>query len=176
MQLIRIVFEFFKIGLYSFGGGYAVIPLIEANVVRKYGWIHLKEFADIITISQITPGPLAVNVSTFVGYKLDGILGAVFATLGSVLPGLLITIFLIKTLIKDLQSDKSQKILNSLSISAFALISIASVNVIQIFNENRSFDGLSIIFIVSASYLAWKEKMNTVTILLIGAVFGLLFY
>ena len=76
-QLIELVLVFFKIGLFSIGGGYAIIPLIQAQVVEHYGWISQKTFTDIITISQMTPGPLAVNTSTFIGIQIAGIAGAV---------------------------------------------------------------------------------------------------
>ena len=80
---------FLKIGLFSIGGGYAIIPLIQEQVVGKHGWISEKMFTDIITISQMTPGSLAVNTSTFVGLQIGGPAGAVAATIGGVLCGIL---------------------------------------------------------------------------------------
>ena len=86
MNIIFDLFlKFLKIGLLSIGGGYAIIPLIQEQVVNKAGWITEKMFTDIITISQMTPGPLAVNTSTFVGLQIGGIAGAAAATLGCVL-------------------------------------------------------------------------------------------
>lgn len=83
MNTLWILFwTFLKIGLFSIGGGYAVIPLIQEQVVESCGWISAKTFSDIITISQMTPGPLAVNTSTFVGLQIAGIGGAVAATAG----------------------------------------------------------------------------------------------
>ena len=70
-QLFQLMFVFFKIGLFSIGGGYAIIPLIQGQVVNQYGWISQQVFTDIITISQMTPGPLAVNTSTFVGIQVS---------------------------------------------------------------------------------------------------------
>ncbi len=78
----KLFFVFLKIGLLSIGGGYAVIPLIQEQVVEKTGWISEKMFTDIITISQMTPGPLAVNTSTFVGLQIGGTAGALAATAG----------------------------------------------------------------------------------------------
>lgn len=85
----KLFFVFFKIGLFSIGGGYAIIPLIQEQVVKSTGWISEKMFTDIITISQMTPGPLAVNTSTFVGLQISGIIGAIAATIGCILCELL---------------------------------------------------------------------------------------
>ena len=81
----KLFFVFLKIGLLSIGGGYAVIPLIQEQVVEKTGWVSEKMFTDIITISQMTPGPLAVNTSTFVGLQIGGTAGALAATAGCIL-------------------------------------------------------------------------------------------
>lgn len=90
----NLFLEFLKIGLLSIGGGYAIIPLIREQVVEKTGWISEKMFTDIITISQMTPGPLAVNTSTFVGLQIGGFAGALAATAGCVLCGVIISLVL----------------------------------------------------------------------------------
>ncbi len=77
---------FFKIGAFTFGGGYAMIPLIEREVVERHGWITSEDMLDIVAIAESTPGPIAINTATFVGYKSGGVLGAMLATLGTVLP------------------------------------------------------------------------------------------
>ena len=88
MQRLRTIFaSFFKIGLFTFGGGYAMLPLIEQELIAKRGWIEHKEFLDLLTLAQSVPGPIAINTSVFVGYKMRGLKGAVAALLGSVLPG-----------------------------------------------------------------------------------------
>ena len=79
-KLLRLAVTFFQIGLFSIGGGYAIIPLIQEQVVERFAWVSQKTFTDIITISQMTPGPLAVNTSTFIGIQIAGIPGAVLAT------------------------------------------------------------------------------------------------
>ena len=92
--LLNLFTAFFKIGLFSIGGGYAVIPNIQEQVVTARGWISQKIFTDIITISQLTPGPLAVNTSTFVGVRIAGLPGAVLATLGCVISGICLSVTL----------------------------------------------------------------------------------
>ena len=78
--------SFFKIGLFTFGGGYAMLPLIERELIAKRKWIEQKEFLDLLTLAQSVPGPIAVNTSVFVGYKVRGLRGAAAALLGTVLP------------------------------------------------------------------------------------------
>ena len=89
--ILELFFTFLKIGLFSIGGGYATLPLIQQQAVVVHPWLTLQEFTDIITLSQMTPGPLAVNTSTFVGMRLAGMAGAIAATGGCVLCGILIS-------------------------------------------------------------------------------------
>lgn len=93
-KLFKMFIAFFKIGAFTFGGGYAMIPLIEEEVVNKNNWINKDEFMDILVVSQSLPGALAVNCSTFIGYRLGGIVGGVIALLGVVLPSMLIILLI----------------------------------------------------------------------------------
>jgi len=86
--------ELFQIGLFSIGGGYAALPLIENQVLKVHNWLTLEEFADLLTISQMTPGPIALNASTFVGTRVAGISGAIIATVGCVTPSCIIVLIL----------------------------------------------------------------------------------
>lgn len=88
--LLSLFLTYLKIGLFTFGGGYAMIALIEENIVNKKQWITKDELTDIVTIAESTPGPIAVNCSTYVGYKIGGVLGSAIATLGCVLPSFII--------------------------------------------------------------------------------------
>ena len=90
MIYLQLFWSFIQIGMFSFGGGYAAMPLIQGQVVTDHGWLTMSEFTDLITISQMTPGPIAVNSATFVGLKIAGIPGAVVATLGCILPSCII--------------------------------------------------------------------------------------
>ncbi|ADL08784.1 chromate transporter [Thermosediminibacter oceani] len=94
-MIYRVLFlSFFKIGLFSFGGGYAMIPLIQKEIIDINGWLTLEQFMDIIAISQMTPGPIAVNAATFVGYRIAGFWGAAAATAGVTAPSLIIILLL----------------------------------------------------------------------------------
>ena len=89
-KLLRIFLSFFKIGAFTFGGGYAMIPLIQNEAVEKRGWVTDDDILEIIAIAESTPGPIAINSATFVGYRAAGVLGSICATLGVVLPSFVI--------------------------------------------------------------------------------------
>ena len=93
-RCLQVFVSFFKIGAFTFGGGYAMIPLIQNEAVEKRHWVTDEDILDIIAIAESTPGPIAINSATFVGYKAAGVLGSVCATLGVVLPSFTIILFL----------------------------------------------------------------------------------
>lgn len=90
MIWFQLFLSFLQIGLFSFGGGYAAMPLIQEQIVNIHGWLDMDQFTDLITISQMTPGPIAINSATFVGIRIGGIPGALVATLGCILPSCII--------------------------------------------------------------------------------------
>ena len=116
---------FFKIGLFSIGGGYASLPLIENEVVNKYAWLTQQEYLDIVTISQITPGPIAINSATFVGTKTGGFMGSLVATAGTILPSIIIAMLLAKLYDKYRNVDAMQGVLAGLRPAVVALITAA---------------------------------------------------
>lgn len=93
-MLIQLFTTFFKIGLFSFGGGFAMIPLIQREVIERHKWINHKDFVDMLVLAQSTPGPIAVNTAVFVGYKVAGVGGAILTTLGTVLPSFIVILLL----------------------------------------------------------------------------------
>src|SRR5690625_2590009 len=90
----QIFISFFKVGLFSFGGGYAALPLIEEEIIQGRGWITNQEFIDVLTMSEMTPGSIAINAATFVGNNVLGIPGAVIATTGVVAPSIIVVLLL----------------------------------------------------------------------------------
>ena len=110
MIYIKLFLSFFQIGLLSFGGGYAAMPLIQGQVVLSNGWLDMAEFTDLITISQMTPGPIAINSATFVGLKIAGIPGAVIATVSCILPSCIIVTVITKLYLKYRKMDLFQGI------------------------------------------------------------------
>ncbi|HDN85562.1 MAG TPA: chromate transporter, partial [Candidatus Aerophobetes bacterium] len=95
-MLLSLFLTFLKIGLFAYGGGYAMIPLIQHEMVTSSGWLAMSEFLKIITVAEMTPGPIAINLATFTGYKLAGFPGAVVSTIGVILPSFFIVLILTK--------------------------------------------------------------------------------
>ena len=125
MIYLELFLSFLEVGLFSIGGGYAAIPIIQNQVVEKYAWLSLNEFTDLITIAEMTPGPIAVNSATFVGIKIAGILGAIVSTLAVILPSLFIVSILANLYFKYRNIDFMQKILGILRPVIVALIASA---------------------------------------------------
>ena len=114
MVYLELFWSFLQIGLFSFGGGYAAMPLIQGQVVTEHGWLSMAEFTDLVTISQMTPGPIAVNSATFVGIKIAGIPVALIATAGCILPSCIIVMVVARLYLKYRKLEMLQGILNSL--------------------------------------------------------------
>ena len=129
MTILALFVSFIQIGLFSFGGGYAALPLIQSQVVDLHGWLTMAEFSDLITISQMTPGPIAINAATFVGIKIAGVPGAIVATLGCILPACIIVTVIAKLYLKYRNVAMLQGILHSLRPAVVALIASAGISV-----------------------------------------------
>ncbi len=95
-ELLKLFWVFFKIGAFTIGGGYAMLPLIQREVVDENRWLTTEEFIDILAIAEVTPGPVAINTSTYVGYKVAGFKGAMFCTLGTIIPSFTIILLVVK--------------------------------------------------------------------------------
>lgn len=187
MSVIRtLFFTFLKIGLLSIGGGYAIIPLIQEQVVERTGWITEKMFTDIITISQMTPGPLAVNMSTFVGLQIGGIAGAAAATAGCVLCGVVISLFLYRFFEKHQSSAYIFEILNGLKSASLGLIISAAATIMMLaFWETgelrlsavfSTLNWTALLLFCLMLFLLRKRKVHPIVIMLLSGAAGLLFY
>ncbi len=130
MIYLQLFFSFLQIGLFSFGGGYAAMPLIQDQVVSLHHWLSMKEFTDLITISQMTPGPIAINSATFVGIKIAGIPGAVAATFGCILPSCIIVTVIARLYLKYRNMAVLQSVLSSLRPAVVALIASAGISIL----------------------------------------------
>ena len=180
-MLIKLFISFLKIGLFSFGGGYAALPIIQEEVVDLNNWLTLSEFNDLITISQMTPGPIAINSATFVGTRLSGFPGALAATLGCVLPSAIIvgTISYFYKKYKNL--DAMTNILYFLRPAIVSMILIAGVQILRtaFFDTNAiaisNLDYLMLVIFVAALFAMYKFKTDPIKIMLAsGAVYLLI--
>lgn len=173
MIFLELLLSFLQIGLLSIGGGYAALPIIQEQVVNLNGWLDMREFADILTISQMTPGPIAINAASFVGTKIAGFTGAIVATVGVVLPSFVIVLILSFLYYKYRQLDAIQAVLKGLRPAVVALIASAGVSlaVDALWQGNNiSFSTLNIeslgLFLLGF-FLLRKYKKNPVTIMLL---------
>ena len=177
MIYLQLFLSFLQIGLFSFGGGYAAMPLIQGQVVTLHGWLTISEFTDLITISQMTPGPIAVNSATFVGMKIAGIPGAVVATAGCILPSCIIVTILARLYLKYRNLDLMQGVLKSLRPAVVAMIASAGILILKNAfwgsGESMSLTGtewsMVVIFGICVLLLR-KTKMNPVWVMVLAGV------
>ncbi len=184
MTLVMLFWSFFQIGLLSIGGGYAAMPVIQHQIVDLHGWLSLPEFADVITISQMTPGPIAINSATFVGLRVAGLSGAVVATLGCVLPSFAIVLALAVLYYRFRSLRLMQGILQGMRPAVVALIASAGWTLLVLdFWKGRpisfrlpSIDFVSVgLFLIALALLRWK-KPNPVLIMAGSGIAGLVAY
>lgn len=184
MIFLQLFWSFFQIGLFSIGGGYAAMPLIQHQIVELKHWLSLTEFADVITISQMTPGPIAINSATFVGLRIAGPGGAIVATLGCVLPSLIIVLSLAVTYYKYRSLTLMQGILGGLRPAVVAMIASAGLAllVLAIWNGKPAswdfgqVDYISVVlFSVSLAILRIK-KSDPILVMAGAGIAGLIAY
>ena len=130
MIYFQLFLAFLQIGAFSFGGGYAAMPLIQAQVIEKYHWLTLNDFTNLITIAEMTPGPIAVNSSTFVGNQVAGIPGAIVATIGCILPSCIFVTILAKLYAKYRNLRLMKGILESLRPAVVGMILTAGITIL----------------------------------------------
>lgn len=131
MIYLQLFFSFFKVGLLSFGGGYAAMPLIQNEVVNAHHWLTMPEFTDLVTISQMTPGPIALNSPTFVGIRMAGVPGAVVATLGCILPSCILVTVIARLYLKYQKLPLIQGVLGSLRPAVVGMIAAAGISMLS---------------------------------------------
>ena len=184
MIYLELFWSFFQIGLFSIGGGYAAMPLIQNQVVDVHPWLTMTQFADIMTIAEMTPGPIAINTATFVGIQVAGIPGAILATVGCVLPSCVIVLLLAFLYYRFRGLSLVQGILSGLRPAVIAMIASAGISLIWMaFFGQKHFPGtfddlrwISVgIFGISLLILR-KWKINPVYVMLGAGVVGVLLY
>ena len=180
MIYIQLLWSFIQIGLFSIGGGYASLPLIEHQVVDVHGWLTASQLTDIVTISQMTPGPIALNAATFVGTRIGGLPGAIVATLGCVLPSCIIVLALawVYTKYKDLGLLRG--ILAGLRPAVVALIASAGLTILisALFVNDvlphalSDVDGIAVLLFVLSLVILRKWKPDPILVMVGSGVIG----
>lgn len=192
--LFQLFYTFFLIGVFTFGGGYAMLSMIQSEVVMRHGWLSESEFTNIVAISQSTPGPIGINCATYTGYEvlndvspLMGFVGSFVATLALVLPSFIIVLALVKVYKKFLGHKYFDAVMSGLRPTVVGLIGAAAVILVV----NIGWDGLTPhASVIKDNFPDWKSwalfgaallaslkfKVGPITIILAGAVAGILLY
>lgn len=168
MILLRLFFCFCQIGLFSIGGGHVAIPLIEDLVVKDNGWLTVSAFTDLVTIAEMTPGPIALNAATFVGNRIAGIPGAVVATLGCITPALVIVTLLAILYRRFSKLDAVQRVLSVIRPMVVALIASAAITLVlqAIGGEPLAYRLISAILFAAALTILRLCKPNPIWVML----------
>ncbi len=187
MNYLILFLEFLKIGLFTFGGGYAMIPLVK-EVVLKHGWMSEETFLNMIGVSEVTPGPIAINMATYVGSTQGGFLGALLCTIGVVLPSFIIMLLISILLKKYMKNKYVQSALSGIKFVAVALISASALTIFadvlfpysigETASISVNLTGIKIFVIVIAGYfllkLILKRKPGPILVIVMSAIIGLM--
>ena len=181
MMYLQLLLSFIKVGIFSIGGGYAAIPLIQSEVVVGNGWLSMSEFTDLITIAEMTPGPIAINSATFVGIRIAGIPGALIATFGCILPSCIIVSVLAHLYYKYRNVSAMQNVLAGLRPAVVALIASAglSIFITAVFGENpiavANADWAGIVLVGISFAVLRTLKWNPILVIGLCGAAGLVF-
>ena len=179
MIYLQLFLSFLQIGALSFGGGYASMPLIEAQIVTSHGWLTMTEFSDLVTIAEMTPGPIAVNAATFVGTKVAGVLGALVATAGCILPACVLVTLIARLYLKYRNLTVLQSVLGSLRPAVVAMIASAGLTILM-----NAFWGSRTVVLTNTNYvmvtifvlsfvLLRKTKLSPIAVMVLAGVLNL---
>ena len=170
--LLKLLFTFFKIGLFSFGGGYAMIPFMQREIIEKHQWLSSSEFVDIIGISQMTPGPVSVNSATFVGYKVGGVVGSIFATLGITV----ISFILVSIASKAIDKFKESKYLKAALLGMRPVLIALIINAFISLAKDAYVDVKSIIVTLIVGGCLFSKKIHPIVIIVLAGLLGIIFW
>jgi len=170
--MFQLFSTFFKIGLFSFGGGYAMIPLIEKEIVDKRVWVDKEEIVDVLAVAQSTPGAVAVNSATAIGYKIAGKKGALFSTIGVAVPSFLIIITIASFFSRFSDFTIVKNAFSGIGAAVVALIVAAAISV----SKNSIRDRMDVLVAIVTFLLVAFFKVNPIFLIIGGALLGGIIY
>ena len=174
MIYLQLFITFFKIGLFGFGGGYAMLSLIQNEVVKNHSWITQQEFTDIVAISQMTPGPIGINSATYIGYTAtESVLGSVVATVAICLPSFIIVLAIAHSFRKFRSNKYVDSVFKGLRPATVGLIAAAAM---LLMNNENFIDYRSVAIFAIAFALSMFLKLHPILMILLAAVAGLFLY
>lgn len=182
MIWLQLLYVYLKIGILGFGGGYAMLSLIQADVVDRYRWISLQEFTDIVAISQMTPGPIGINSATYIGYtaiqnagysEAMAVLGSVVATVAVCLPSFLLVLLISFYFTKFRNNKYVAAAFTGLRPVTVGLIGAAAL---MLMNKENFIDYKSFLIFGAAFILTWKFKIHPILMIFLAGIAGMLLY
>ncbi len=165
----QLLFSFLKIGLFAFGGGYAMIPLIQAEILGQ-GWLSAQEFANIVAVSQMTPGPIAINAATFVGYRILGLGGAAVATLGVVIPPFVLTLVVSKLFYTFQERSLVRGVFSGIRPAVIALITSAAIFLVPSSIMTLSQGIIALL----TTIVILRTRISPLVLIFLGGMFGVI--
>ncbi len=179
MIYLQLFWAYLKIGIFGFGGGYAMLSMIQFEIVDHYGWMTVEEFADMVALSQMTPGPVSINIATFIGYTVGGIFGSLVATAAIILPSLLMLYLVLKFLFKHKDNYIVKTTLSSMKPVIAGLIFVAAIQMMNpVSFADAGLHGTNISVIICAITFAcmFWTKINPILLILASGLVGYLIY
>lgn len=181
MILLEMFFSFFKVGLFTIGGGLAMLPLLQQEAIG-YGWVTSEQFADMIAISQSTPGPIGINMATFVGFRTAGVMGSLVATAGMVMPSLIIIVIIAKfflhfnqkPIVKSAFYGLRPAVTGLIATAAFSIATVTLVTIDGTVTNGIVFNYKEIILCVTLLFAVFKWNKHPVVYIGSAAVIGML--
>lgn len=171
---LQLLLSFMKVGLFGFGGGYAMLSLLQEEIVSApHNWLTLQEFTDIVAISQLTPGPVMINSATYVGYVVTGtVWGSILATIGVCIPPTIIMLIFSKFYLKFHNNKYMEMIFSTLKPATVGLILAAAISLVT---RENFIDIYSLLFFIAA-FIATYKKVDAIKLIVCVAVIGILLY
>lgn len=184
MLLLKLFFAFIQVGMFSVGGGYAAIPLIQEQIVNIHHLMTLEEFSDLITVAEMTPGPISINSATFVGMRIAGIPGVLLCSIGCIIPSFIICLILAHFYYKYRTVSGVQVVLGSLRPAVVALIASAGASILMLGLFQAELEAIvlgnlryvELVIFIIALFLLRKFKLSAITIILGSGVAGTIVY
>lgn len=177
MIYLQLFLSYLKIGFFGFGGGYAMLSLIQNEIVEQRGWLTATQFADIVAVSQITPGPIAINSATYIGYTVAGFAGSIIATFAVCLPSLTLMLLLTRFFLRHRENRFVQSVVKAVGPVVVGMIASAALLLMfPISGKNENFtDAWSWILFAACLYGSFR-KVNPILMIILSAVVGVVIY
>jgi chromate transporter len=179
MIYLQLFWTYLKIGIFGFGGGYAMLSMIQFEVVDNQGWMTIEEFADIVALSQMTPGPVSINIATFIGYTVGGFWGSMVATAAIVMPSLLLLFFVLRFLFKNKENYIVKTTLSSMKPVIAGLIFVAALmmmNPESFADAGLHGSNISVIICAVSFVATYFAKINPILLIIASGLVGYLVY